>query len=35
LGRDYGRARANRRRLEEITPIEFVRHGTSSLDINR
>jgi hypothetical protein len=29
-----GWARGNRR-LEEITPIEFVRHGTSSLDINK
>ena len=33
LSRDHGWASGDRGRLEEITPIEFVRHGTSNSDI--
>ena len=35
LSRDHGRASGNRGRFQEITPIEFVRHGTSNSDIPR
>ena len=35
LRRDHGRACGDRGRLKKITPIEFVRHGTSNSDISR